>query len=240
MAQGRPSGSVRISSTYAGRYSSYLCSRHRANFAVVVSTREGTLLTLKVCIADEDAQNEVVISNHIKSIHAEHPGKERLRQVLDNFQIRGPLGLTCTDFRSLFPENALNVHLLRQSLLMVLLGLDFLHQAGVVHTGMSHFITARIRRLTISRPRRHLPKQYNARSPRCGSISSGRAGGVEEPVRPQDSVRSHHLPFLHNANNLRRTGCFRLWCCSPWGTGTEALWGRHAGGLQSTRNHHWR
>jgi hypothetical protein len=28
---------------------------------------------------------------------------------------------------------------LRQSLRWILLGLDFLHQAGVVHTGMAHF-----------------------------------------------------------------------------------------------------
>ncbi|GAB1314585.1 EKC/KEOPS complex subunit BUD32 [Madurella fahalii] len=106
---------------------------------------ESTLLTLKVCVAEENAENEVTISNYIKSIQAEHPGKERLRVMLDNFQVQGPFGrhqcllftppgLTYTDFRKLFPENALNVDLLRQSLLMVLLALDFLHQAGVVHT----------------------------------------------------------------------------------------------------------
>ncbi|KXX77730.1 Serine/threonine-protein kinase SRPK [Madurella mycetomatis] len=110
--------------------------------------KEGTLLALKVCVVDEDVPKEVVISNHIKSIHAEHPGKERLRLVCDNFQIRGPLGchqcllftplgLTYTAFRSLFPENGFNVDILQQSLLLVLLGLDFLHQAGVVHTDIS-------------------------------------------------------------------------------------------------------
>ena len=108
--------------------------------------RENVLLTLKVCIAGEDVTNEVAISRHIRSIEAEHPGKERLRVVLDDFQINGPheshrcllftpLGLTYTDFRNLFPEMVLNKDLLQQSLLMVLLGLDFLHQVGVVHTG---------------------------------------------------------------------------------------------------------
>ncbi|MCJ1255267.1 hypothetical protein MMC24_003083 [Lignoscripta atroalba] len=107
---------------------------------------ENVLLTLKVCIAGEDVTNEVAISRHIRSIEAEHPGKERLRVVLDDFQINGPheshrcllftpLGLTYTDFRNLFPEMVLNKDLLQQSLLMVLLGLDFLHQVGVVHTG---------------------------------------------------------------------------------------------------------
>jgi hypothetical protein len=93
--------------------------------------------------------NEVAISRYIKSIDAEHPGKDLLRLVLDDFQITGPygmhqcllfapLGLSYTDFRDLFPEKRLSKELLQQTLQLVLLGLDFLHQAGVVHTGISH------------------------------------------------------------------------------------------------------
>ncbi|OAP54361.1 non-specific serine/threonine protein kinase [Fonsecaea erecta] len=110
--------------------------------------KEDVLLTLKVCITGEDATNELAISRHIKSIDAEHPGAARLRVVLNDFQIRGPhgshrcllftpLGLTYTDFRNQLPEKALSKDLLQQSLLMILLGLDFLHQAGVVHTDIS-------------------------------------------------------------------------------------------------------
>lgn len=109
------------------------------------------LLTLKVCITQEGAakvNNELTISRHLKSIHAEHPGKDLLRLVLDDFQITGPhgmhqcllfapLGLSYTDFRNLFPEKGLNKELLQQTLQLVLLGLDFLHQAGVVHTDIS-------------------------------------------------------------------------------------------------------
>ena len=47
-----------------------------------------------------------------------------------------PLSLTYNDFRSLFPEKALPKILLQQTLLMVLMGLDFLYQAGVVHAGL--------------------------------------------------------------------------------------------------------
>ncbi|KAF3029615.1 hypothetical protein E8E12_000943, partial [Didymella heteroderae] len=106
------------------------------------------LLTLKVCITQEDAtkvNNELAISRYLKSIDAEHPGKDLLRLVQDDFQITGPhglhqcllfapLGLSYTDFRNLFPEKGLNKELLQQTLQLVLLGLDFLHQAGVVHT----------------------------------------------------------------------------------------------------------
>lgn len=92
--------------------------------------------------------NEVAISRYLKSIDAEHPGKDLLRLVLDEFQILGPhgmhqcllftpLGLSYTDFRNLFPEKGLSKELLQQSLQLVLLGLDSLHQAGVVHTGTS-------------------------------------------------------------------------------------------------------
>ncbi|KAK1953675.1 protein kinase [Colletotrichum sublineola] len=111
-------------------------------------SNENKLLTLKVCIAGEDASNELAVSSHIKSIDADHPGKARLRTVIERFQIQGPsghhqcllfspLGMTYTEFRKHFQENGISTALLRQSLLMILLGLDFLHQAGVVHTDLS-------------------------------------------------------------------------------------------------------
>ncbi|KAJ8110900.1 hypothetical protein OPT61_g6377 [Boeremia exigua] len=80
------------------------------------------LLTLKVCITQEGAtkvSNEMAVSQHLKSIDAEH------------------LGLNYTDFRNLFPEKRLNKELLQQTLQLVLLGLDFLHQADIVHTDIS-------------------------------------------------------------------------------------------------------
>ncbi|GJC91471.1 protein kinase [Colletotrichum higginsianum] len=110
--------------------------------------RKNTFHTLKVCITGEDSSNEAAVSQRIQYIDAEHPGKERLRVALDTFQVAGPhgshrcmvfapLGLTYTTFRNLFPNNALNKDILQQSLLMVLLGLDFLHQVGIVHTDLS-------------------------------------------------------------------------------------------------------
>jgi hypothetical protein len=77
-----------------------------------------------------------------------HPGKQLLRLVLDELKITGPhgthqcpvfnpLGLSFTNFRNCFPKNGLDKELLQQTLQPVLLGLDFLHQAGVVHAGMA-------------------------------------------------------------------------------------------------------
>ncbi|KAF3000666.1 hypothetical protein E8E13_000585 [Curvularia kusanoi] len=109
------------------------------------------LLTLKVCITQGDSldvNNEVAISKYLKPIEADHPGKDRLRLVLHDFEIAGahgkhqclifdPLGMSLAKFRNMFPTRTLDKQLLQESLQLILLGLDFLHQAGVVHTDIS-------------------------------------------------------------------------------------------------------
>ena len=66
---------------------------------------------------------------------------------LDDFRIKGPhgfhqclvfetLGVTLTNVRDLFENRALEKTLLQKVLFMIVTGLDFLHQAGVVHTGL--------------------------------------------------------------------------------------------------------
>ncbi|KAI1839814.1 hypothetical protein JX266_013972 [Neoarthrinium moseri] len=73
--------------------------------------RENTLVTLKVCIIGEDDTQELAISHYIKSINAKHP--------------------------DLFENRALDKTLLQKFLYVIVTGLDFLHQAGVVHTDLS-------------------------------------------------------------------------------------------------------
>ncbi|KAH9995941.1 kinase-like domain-containing protein [Xylariaceae sp. FL0662B] len=109
------------------------------------------LLTLKICNVARDATKvniEVAISQHLKAAEGEHPGRELIRMVLDDFQITGPhgthhcllfepLGISITEFRNMFPEKGLSKKLFQQTLQLVLLGLDFLHQAGIIHTDLS-------------------------------------------------------------------------------------------------------
>lgn len=110
--------------------------------------RQNRLLTLKVCTAQDtaEANKELEISHHLRSVDGDHPGRALLRVVEDDFQLSGPhgthqcllfqpLGLTFTKFRNMFPDKALSKVLLQQTLQLLLLGLDFLHQAKVVHTG---------------------------------------------------------------------------------------------------------
>ncbi|KID95432.1 protein kinase-like protein, partial [Metarhizium majus ARSEF 297] len=115
--------------------------------------KQDAVLTIKICATGEtgekDARQEVAVSDHIKSIDApHHPGQALLRIVRKNFEIDGPngnhqcllfapLGRPLTEFRKLFPGNALDSNVLRQTLLCIIMGLDFLHQVGVVHTDLS-------------------------------------------------------------------------------------------------------
>lgn len=111
--------------------------------------RKNALVALKVCVLEKNETQELAISHHINSIEADHPGKERLRTTLDDFRVEGPhgihqclvfpaLGMTLANLRDLFEDKALEKRLLQKFLFMVVLGLDFLHQAGVVHTGVAH------------------------------------------------------------------------------------------------------
>ncbi|KAK8112456.1 kinase domain-containing protein [Apiospora sp. TS-2023a] len=104
--------------------------------------------TVKVCVLGCEDNDEVAISDHITSIESDHIGKQRLRLILDRFQITGlhgshqclvfaPLGPTLDEIRKLFINKTLEKETVQFSMYYVLHGLDFLHQAGVVHTDLS-------------------------------------------------------------------------------------------------------
>ncbi|KFG79145.1 protein kinase-like protein [Metarhizium anisopliae] len=176
--------------------------------------KQDTALTVKICATGEtgekDARQEVAISDHIKSIDApHHPGKELLRIALENFEIEGPngnhecllfalLGRPLTEFRKLFPGNALDSNVLRQTLLCIIMGLDFLHQVGVVHTDLS-------------------PNNILAG---LGPQDSGVFGQIEElelatpsprKVLPDRSIYlSYQLPITHGAPVITDYGAARL------------------------------
>lgn len=109
--------------------------------------------TLKVCITSEETSQELAISHHLRSLvdHG-HPGQSHLRMVSDNFDVKGPsgvhrclvfpaLGMSLTQVRDLFNDRALDKTLLQRFLYVIFTALDFMHQAGVVHTGTHHNLT---------------------------------------------------------------------------------------------------
>ncbi|KAI1774674.1 kinase-like protein [Hypoxylon cercidicola] len=106
---------------------------------------QNRLLMLKVGTVQDAAKvdNELVVSQHLKSTEGEHPGRALVRVVLDDFQLTGHHGIhQClvfiTRFRNMFPGKVLSKDLFQHTFQLVLLALDFLHQAKVVHTGLVH------------------------------------------------------------------------------------------------------
>ena len=133
-----------------------------------------------MCILGEDESNELAISHHIKSFDdGIHPGKHRSRVTLDDFHVRGPhgthhclvfpaLGRTLAQVRNVFEDRRLDKLLLQRFLYPILQGLDFLHQTGVVHTGLLNLLNTAnasldLNTLTVD-PSRYLAQQYPRRS----------------------------------------------------------------------------
>jgi hypothetical protein len=116
----------------------------------LTSRRQNDFLTMKVCATEETSDssvgNELSVSQYLDSIEAEHPGKNFLRLVVDHFLLQGsvgkhqcllftPLGLNFTQLRNRFPEKSVPKQLVQHTMQILLIGFDFLHQVGVVHTG---------------------------------------------------------------------------------------------------------
>jgi hypothetical protein len=87
------------------------------------------------------------VSEYLRNSTLEHPGKQIVRTVLDCFEARAPsggrhrcllydpLGMNFTEFLKLLPQHIFTKELLQRSLQLVLIGLAYLHECHVVHTG---------------------------------------------------------------------------------------------------------
>lgn len=95
---------------------------------------------------DLHSDQETTIHEYLKSHPIKHPGKKRVRSVLDSFEIAGPngnhkcllyqpLGMSFTEFLELLPQNRFPKELAQRSVQLILIALDYLHRSNVVHTG---------------------------------------------------------------------------------------------------------
>nr|POF04075.1 serine/threonine-protein kinase srpk [Quercus suber] len=91
--------------------------------------------------------NEVLTSRHIATVEGEHIGRQWIRLPQDEFEIESdqgrhqclvfpPMGMTFTELRNMLPDKTFSKEILQRSLHPVAVALDFMHQAGVVHTGV--------------------------------------------------------------------------------------------------------
>ena len=116
----------------------------------LISHRKNDFLIMKVCASEDTSNssvdNELSVSQHLDFIEAEHPGKNFLRLIADHFLLQGsvgkhqcllftPLGLNFTQLRNGFPKKSIPNQLVQHTMQILLIGFDFLHQVGVVHTG---------------------------------------------------------------------------------------------------------
>lgn len=124
-----------------GDYLGYLCYTVRLTF-----TSEDRYLVLKVHVRSKRKLPEVAVVEHLRQNQDDHPGQKFVRLINDSFEITGPhgthtcllyppAGLDMSDCMQCLPGGTLSVPLLRAVTRNILLALDYLHQASIIHTG---------------------------------------------------------------------------------------------------------
>lgn len=104
-------------------------------------------MTLKVHINFLNSNHELEVYHHLKSVDADHPGREMIRKLEDYFELPGPygthrvfvmppLGLSLRAFQDMMPDHIFAQPIVRIALQRVSVALDFLHgPANLTHTG---------------------------------------------------------------------------------------------------------
>jgi len=104
---------------------------------------------LKVYINRSKVHRELPIYEHINSLHTDHQGRDRVRKLLEAFEVEGPhgthvclahepLSISFDEVKDGRPGGVFSADLTREMFRWVLRGLEFLHQeAHVIHTGKS-------------------------------------------------------------------------------------------------------
>lgn len=103
-------------------------------------------VTLKILKADVSSNSgELRVLNHLLRTKALHPGRDHVVQLLDHFQHQGPNGLhSCLVFSVMLSDgDAMTIQekphysgYVRMVSRQILLGLDYLHNQGLMHGGM--------------------------------------------------------------------------------------------------------
>ncbi|KAG5288595.1 protein kinase [Histoplasma capsulatum G186AR] len=110
--------------------------------------QESRYVSLKICTASSRRNNEIDIYKRLDSVASktDHVGQTLYRQLYDSFEIiaphgtshtclvHQPLGLSMSQVVDLHRSRLLSTDVLKPVLRQLLIGLDFLHVADVVHT----------------------------------------------------------------------------------------------------------
>lgn len=101
---------------------------------------------LKVHINTLKHNHELVVYKHLSHLDLIHAGRQHVREVRDTFKLSGPYGehetfvmspsgMSLKTLQELQQDNVFQQALVRSALDQTLLGLNYLHDADVIHTG---------------------------------------------------------------------------------------------------------
>jgi serine/threonine-protein kinase SRPK3 len=101
---------------------------------------------LKVHINTLKHNQELEVYRHLADVTTEHSGREYVRQLEDSFKLKGPNGehdvfvmtppgMSLRTLHELQKSGVFQQTLVVRALDQVLVGLNFLHEADVIHTG---------------------------------------------------------------------------------------------------------
>ncbi len=101
---------------------------------------------LKVHINTLKHDQELAVYEHLSRLDLVHAGRQHVREVRDTFKLSGPngehevfvmppLGMSLRTLQELQQDNVFQQALVRSALDQTLLGLNYLHNADVIHTG---------------------------------------------------------------------------------------------------------
>ncbi len=96
---------------------------------------------------------ELEVFKHLASITVEHSGRVHVRQLEDSFKMKScngeheffvmtPLGMSMRTLQELHKDGIFAQSVIEGALDQVLFGLNFLHEAEVIHTGNSYLALA--------------------------------------------------------------------------------------------------
>ncbi|KAG9556661.1 kinase-like protein, partial [Aureobasidium melanogenum] len=103
-------------------------------------------VALKVYVNSSKEHRELPVYEHIQALSSDHNGRDRIRRLLDSFEVQGPhgrhiclvhepLGISFDELRDFTADRVFDEDLIRQTFRPISEGFDFLHrEAKVIHT----------------------------------------------------------------------------------------------------------
>lgn len=113
---------------------------------MLIYCRDQKYWVLKVHINTLKENQELNVYQHLAHVNIEHRGKDHIRRLTNSFELQGPhgmhdvfvmppMGMSLRTFQEMQKEQVFHQSLVTAGISQVLLGLNYLHEANVVHTG---------------------------------------------------------------------------------------------------------